>query len=979
MPEDEHLKKRRVIAFFSRPINNTITEISNDASRSIWKSVTKAAEADGCNFITVVGGVIGSGPGNILYSLFPKSGIDGILTRCSFENDGSDRFFLQFEGIPAVALSVHVRDYPLISVSNRGEMSAVTEHLILSHGKKKLAYIFGETNHPYAKERYLGYRDALDKYSIAFDDRLFYPPTSWNKQTGIDAVRCFIDTRNLQPGIDFEAIICPNDRIALGVLEELDRRNIPVPGTVALTGFNNFIEARQSIPAITSVGTSFFSQGRKAYEILNDLIDGKSVPDTVRIPGYVMLHESCGCPRFSVSTAYDSETKKWSGDGHSSDVSDFDIPADQKKLMLQNLSQIFESFENQMLNLTPEEFSESFIAALKNRDSKVFTQLLFETILYRRDNAYDLLNWNEAMLCVRKYIRKTTDSLLVMSLCDELIIKASLFASDIDIRIKTGETFHQVSLSEILASVDGMLSASHSMEDIFSIILNQFPRMGIPYLYTVFFSPFYNCSTGPEFFPEWSRVVCGYDRSGPLDPGTAGIPFRASDILPGGLMDGSSRVSFMMLPLSFGSEVYGYVLFGVDKCLNIAYETLALKISNAIKSALLKTDLEERSKALQKAQSGLERERYILNAFMSSLPDMVHFKDKYGVITRANRAFALWYGYQSSFMVAGKHCSEVYRNEDPNDVSERDHQIVELGQQVVNSEEELESADGRRRLFLVSRLPIYEEGAIIGSFEIARDITDVYDARRKIAVSEKMAATATLIAGIAHEINTPIGVSITASSLIRKSGESVFSKLKNGALTKSELEKFISDMSDSSEIIESNLERAADLISHFKEISVGQPREEMKEFDIVRQIFDVIKKLSPKINEGGHSAEVTGEPLRIRSYPEAVDHIFSNLIMNSINHGFSGIRGGEIRITVGCEGHLVRIVYSDNGCGMSRETVAKMYTPFFSTKKQHGGTGLGMHIVYNTVTQLLGGEINCESEIGKGTVFTILFPAKNPL
>ena len=241
--------------------------------------------------------------------------------------------------------------------------------------------------------------------------------------------------------------------------------------------------------------------------------------------------------------------------------------------------------------------------------------------------------------------------------------------------------------------------------------------------------------------------------------------------------------------------------------------------------------------------------------------------------------------------------------------------------------------------------------------------------------SEKMAALGNLVAGMAHEINTPVGISITASSHLEQVVMDFKKMCQEKELHDNELEEYLADFLQASRIIQGNLSRAAQLISSFKQVSVDQSHEVKQEFQVRRYLTEIIMSLQPKLKQTQHQIMLEcDENLKIDSYPGVIYQIISNLVMNSLLHGFDKEKKGMIRISAQQKDSLLVLTYYDNGVGMKKNIVDRIFDPFFTTKRGHGGTGLGLYIIYNLVTQKLGGKITCVSEIGCGTEFTVIIP-----
>ncbi|MDM8516853.1 ATP-binding protein, partial [Desulfobacterales bacterium HSG16] len=256
--------------------------------------------------------------------------------------------------------------------------------------------------------------------------------------------------------------------------------------------------------------------------------------------------------------------------------------------------------------------------------------------------------------------------------------------------------------------------------------------------------------------------------------------------------------------------------------------------------------------------------------------------------------------------------------------------------------------------------------------QLQESLENLKKTQEHLVQSEKMASLGGLVAGVAHEINTPVGIGVTeASFLDEKTRE--FSELYNsGSLKRSDFEKYIKNATGSANSILSNLERAAELIAGFKQVAVDQSIDEKRKFALKSYICEILFSLDPKYKKASHTTIVNcPEDLEIASYPGAFSRIIANFVTNSLIHGFDGIEKREIRFDVTTEKDELLFCYSDNGRGMDEKTARQIFDPFFTTNRSRGGTGLGMHIVYNLVTQTLGGQIKCNSAPGKGTSFLI--------
>ncbi|MDR3385922.1 MAG: two-component regulator propeller domain-containing protein [Rudaea sp.] len=260
--------------------------------------------------------------------------------------------------------------------------------------------------------------------------------------------------------------------------------------------------------------------------------------------------------------------------------------------------------------------------------------------------------------------------------------------------------------------------------------------------------------------------------------------------------------------------------------------------------------------------------------------------------------------------------------------------------------------------------------------ELRRTLEQLTLAQRQLLESEKMAALGGLVAGVAHEINTPLGVTVTAASYLQEECKRVARLEAENRLTSADLHAFQEAANESAQIILRNLNRADRLIRSFKLVAVDQTTEERRIIDLGAYLNEILTSLGPVLKKSPHHVRVEcADALRINTYPGAVYQIISNLVMNSLTHGFEPGQIGEISIVAQRAGALVLLQYHDNGNGMTEAVRAQIFEPFFTTRRGRGGSGLGMHVVYNLVTQLLKGSIRVESTPGAGATFEIFLPA----
>lgn len=254
-----------------------------------------------------------------------------------------------------------------------------------------------------------------------------------------------------------------------------------------------------------------------------------------------------------------------------------------------------------------------------------------------------------------------------------------------------------------------------------------------------------------------------------------------------------------------------------------------------------------------------------------------------------------------------------------------------------------------------------------------KNLESLKNAQDQLVEAEKMSALGGLVAGVAHEVNTPLGISITAASIFKNKIKKLEKSIKENTLSKTDLESFVHDLSDADDILIKNLDRAALLIKNFKKISVDQSSEEVREFELNSYIEEVISTFRSELRQNEVTLELNlhPKPIQMHSYPGDIAQMIINLLQNSIVHAFEETDDKHITLTTQVEGDKVILLCCDNGKGIHEDVEGKIFEPFVTTKRNKGGTGLGLNITYNIVTQTLGGSIKLDTEYTQGARFII--------
>ena len=256
-------------------------------------------------------------------------------------------------------------------------------------------------------------------------------------------------------------------------------------------------------------------------------------------------------------------------------------------------------------------------------------------------------------------------------------------------------------------------------------------------------------------------------------------------------------------------------------------------------------------------------------------------------------------------------------------------------------------------------------------------LLELNTAQQNLIDAERLAALGGLVAGVAHEVNNPIGISLTVASSFSRRAEMFEAELKSASpLRRSQLEEFVRTSRDAAQQLVANLHRAGELIQSFKQVAVDRSHVERRQFSLSEATDQIIASLRPVLKKAPITLSVdVPEGLLIDGYPGSYGQILTNLFLNAANHAFADGRAGAISISARPRGHDdIEIIFADNGAGMTSDVQRQAFDPFFTTRRNEGGTGLGLHIVYNLVTQQLGGRMMLDSRPGQGTTFRIIMP-----
>lgn len=403
-----------------------------------------------------------------------------------------------------------------------------------------------------------------------------------------------------------------------------------------------------------------------------------------------------------------------------------------------------------------------------------------------------------------------------------------------------------------------------------------------------------------------------------------------------------------------------------------------------------------------RTEAALDETRRHLQQVIDTVPAVINVKDTNLRYILMNRYMAGIFGIEPDSAI-GHTTSELMSRYGASKSDSHDKEVLTTGKGLGFYEEEYLDASGAMRQWMVNKVPLLgADGNIESIVTVALDIGErkrneqemrkardaaeaalknLRETQESLIETEKLAALGRLVAGVAHEVNNPVGISLTVASSLERRCAMIADEMEKGSLRRSTLNEFISANRDAATQLVANLNRAAELIQSFKQVAVDRNFSHRRSFDISDLTEQLVTSLRPGSRKQNLTLTVDCEPdLAMNSYPGAYGQVLTNLFLNSVAHAFPNGEPGSIQIRVKLyRDSEVELLFSDDGCGMNAEVRRRAFDPFFTTRRDQGGTGLGLHIVYSLVTNRLGGRINLETAPGKGTQIQIILPRMAPL
>jgi PAS domain S-box-containing protein len=404
----------------------------------------------------------------------------------------------------------------------------------------------------------------------------------------------------------------------------------------------------------------------------------------------------------------------------------------------------------------------------------------------------------------------------------------------------------------------------------------------------------------------------------------------------------------------------------------------------------------------KRAEEAIAEGRRLLQQVIDTVPAVINVKDRNLRYVLMNRYMAGIFSVEPKDAL-GRTTNEIMARYGANKTDGNDKRVLATKADLGFYEEEYKDSSGQMRQWLVNKMPLLDaDGEIDKIVTVALDIGERKKSEREmlkakdaaetalrnlretqasLIEAEKLAALGRMVAGVAHEVNNPVGISLTVASALERKTERFGDEVKRGELRRSSLNEFLDTSRSAAAQLVANLNRAAELIQSFKQVAADRNYSDQRTFDLADLTEQVVMSLRPGLRKHNLTLTVDCQPnLVMNSYPGPYGQVLTNLFLNAVAHAFPDGRPGLIEILARESGRdNVEIMFSDDGCGMSLDVRRRAFDPFFTTRRDQGGTGLGLHIVYNIVTNRLGGRLDLDSEPGSGTRIRIILPRTAPL
>jgi sigma-B regulation protein RsbU (phosphoserine phosphatase) len=587
-----------------------ISGVRGGYQHALWTGVEAAARERNANLLCFIGGGLSGSPtdefetqGNVIYEMLPANNVDGLIMPASVVgNHEFSSVCNRYRPLPIVSIGLSLPGIPGVVADNEAGMRAAVVHLIEAHGCRRIAFVRGPAGSEDADSRYRVYLEVLAAYGLPFDPNLVTAGTFF-LHSGAEAIHTLLDERKLRPQLDFEALVCANDNMAFGALEVLQAREIAVPGSLALVGFDDTEMARCVTPPLTTVWQPTPKLGRQAVELLLAMLAGEETPEKVTVPLELVVRRSCGCMEEVIVQAAASSPA-------AGPATSRPTLATRREDILASLVQAIGGHVTGAANETAlkwaERLLESFMREMQGEQTHIFLRELDEVLRQVTVSAGQVAAWHHVLSALRSHARPCLEGTM-LARAEDVWNQARIIIGDAEQRAQGYHRLKDVQAVHILREIDAALITTFDVGKLMDVMAEGSLRLDMPSIYLALYE-------NPAKPLEGSRLMLASGPHGRFELDAAGIPLPSGQLVPGEMWPQDRRYSFVVEPLHFQDHKIGFALFEIGPLEGDVYDVLRRNLSSALQGALLFTQIASANAEIKALNVRLQAENMRMEA-----------------------------------------------------------------------------------------------------------------------------------------------------------------------------------------------------------------------------------------------------------------------------------------------------------------------------------------------------------------------------
>ncbi|MDP5238223.1 methyl-accepting chemotaxis protein [Uliginosibacterium sp. 31-16] len=566
----------------------------------MFEGIQEATRKHGQNLVVFRGGQLGKDPGSVIYDLINAS-YHGVITWASSDNDEfTSRYYTRYGKVPVVTLTLQIPPLPVVTTDSYAGMRALIEHMITVHHKKKIAFVRGPESHVLARERVQAYLDVLKENGLPVNEQLLSPCGSWDKGRGSEMVTLFLDERRLVPGQDIDALICVNDNIAIGALDALQKRGVRVPEDLAVTGCNDSIDARATMPPITTIGFPNDEQIAAALDLVNQTASGQKPAEMTKLSGRIVIGQSCGCPSHRVGLATSGPTSTGQvprlGQRLGQTLQAF-LPTSRKGIALAMRDAILEHLDGSRLRQDVLlAVAEKMLAAFHEElgwggQRGAFKAAMTEAVKTFSAERVTIDFLHDYISIMRRRSLPSLRRRARLLKAEDIWAQGRVMLSEEASRLRLASNLKSAAQERAVSQLGAKLVTTQDTASIIKLVQQDLPKLGIPLFYLALYD--YEQGGDRKKIPERLKVLTAYDATGTLKFDGKQALFAADALIPAIVSKGNNCPTLVVQPLHSNDTQLGLAIFGVGPSDGAVYDSIKIQLSSALYGMLLRETLRD--------------------------------------------------------------------------------------------------------------------------------------------------------------------------------------------------------------------------------------------------------------------------------------------------------------------------------------------------------------------------------------------------